>query len=118
MDYLQNSVAENHEYFDGAVKVREFNFSDNTINDAEITLTGRYPLEGYAVNDISTALITVESGQGEITIKEQGTQSLKTGDRLLIKSREPYFFHAMGSLVIRYIATPAWKPEQSKIVED
>lgn len=118
MNYLQNSAAENHEYFDGAVEVREFNFSDTIINDAEITLTGRYPLEGYAVNDISTALITVESGQGEITINEQGTQSLKAGDRLLIKPGEPYFLRAMGSLVIRYIATPAWKPEQSRFVED
>lgn len=119
MDHIKHSDAQTHDYYDGSVRVTEFNFSGNdNMNDAEITITGRYPAEGYAVNDISTALVSVESGSGIVTIKDSDAQKVETGDRILIKSGEPYFFKAMGELAIRYIATPAWTAEQSRIIEE
>lgn len=119
MNYVKHSEAQTHSHYDGSVLVTEFNFSGNdTMNDAEITITGRYPAEGYAVNDISSALVSIESGSGIVTVKDSEPQTLETGDRILINSGESYFFKAMGKLEIRYIATPAWTVEQSRIIEE
>jgi len=119
MNQMKKSEAESHSYFNEAVKVTEFNFLDEqSINDAEINIRGRYPLAGFAVNDISMVLISIESGAGTISIKESKPRELEVGDRLLIKPGEPYAFTANGELEIRYIATPAWSPEQSRIIEE
>lgn len=96
----------------------EFNFpNDQSLNDAEIHIKGRYPLSGYAVNDISTALISVESGSGTITLQGPAAKQLKIGDRILIKPGEAYAFETPSELVIRYIAAPAWTPEQARVVD-
>lgn len=119
MNHIKRADAQTHDYYDSAVQVTEFNFSGNGImNDADITIKGRYPAEGYAVNDISTALVSIESGSGILTIKDLEPLELETGDRQLIKPGEPYFFMAMGELAIRYIATPAWTVEQSRVVPE
>lgn len=118
MKHLKPHESTAHEFYDGAVKVTEFNFKgDSTINDAAITLTGRYPDTGYAVNDVSTAMISVEEGEGSVTFKNTPSVPLFPGDRLLIKPGEPYYFSVLGRLAIRYIATPAWTPQQSRVVE-
>lgn len=115
---LKASDATIHEFYEGTVVVKEFNFEcDSILNDADITLTGRYPSAGYAVNDISTALISVEEGEGSVTIKDTAPIDLATGDRLIIKPGEPYFFSVIDKLAIRYIATPAWTPSQARIIE-
>jgi hypothetical protein len=119
MRHLKPHEATTHELNDGAIRVTEFNFSDDsTLNDAEIVLTGRYPVAGYTVNDISTAIISVEEGEGSLTIKGQPSAALFPGDRLLIKPGEPYYFIAMGRLAIRYIATPAWTLDQARTVQE
>lgn len=118
MLHLESHESTTHEFYDGAVTVREFNFKeDSTLNDAEIALSGRYPAEGYAINDISTVMISVEEGSGGLTIRDSPTVSLSIGDRLLIKPGEPYYFSVTERLVIRYIATPAWTPSQARLVD-
>lgn len=116
MEYIRKSEGEPHSFFDNAVTVNEYNFQDNTINDAEINIAGRYPLEGYAVNDESLALVSVESGVGSIVILGSETRDIEAGDRMVIKPGEPYAISALGNLAIRYIATPAWTPSQARIV--
>lgn len=119
MKHIKKFEADSHSYFDESVDVTEFNFpKDSSINDAEISIQGRYPLAGYAVNDTSVALVSIESGSGYVTIKGSKPQELTAGDRLLIKPGEPYAFNSLGELVIRYIAVPAWLPSQSRIIKD
>jgi mannose-6-phosphate isomerase-like protein (cupin superfamily) len=117
MEYLQKSAGESHSFFDDAVIVNEYNFDNKTINDAEINITGRYPLSGYAVNDESLALVSVESGAGSITIIGSEARNIKAGDRMVIIPGEPYALTALGNLAIRYIATPAWTASQARVVE-
>ncbi|MNQ77918.1 hypothetical protein D3C85_928120 [compost metagenome] len=118
MRQLKPHEGATHEFNDGAVKVTEFNFKgDAILNDAEIVLTSRYPTADYAINDISTALISIEEGEGSLTIKDAATVALFPGDRLLIKPGEPYYFTVMGRLAIRYIATPAWTSGQARTVK-
>ena len=117
MDHIKKAEAQTHSFFDGAVSVNEYNFQDTSLNDADIVITGRYPLEGYAINDVSTALVSVESGSGSIDIIGSDAQNLEVGDRLLIKAGDAYAFTAFGKLALRYIATPAWTADQARIVE-
>lgn len=115
---MKMSDAESHSYFDKSVNVTEFNFSDDkSINDAYISIGGRYPQSGHAVNNVSTALVSIESGSGSIEIDGNKVRVLDVGDRLLIKPGEAYAFIASEKLVIRYIAAPAWTSEQSRIVK-
>jgi hypothetical protein len=117
MDIVKSSDSHAHTYNDGAVQVVEFNFKDSgLLNDAAITVKGRYPAEGYAVNDISLALISVESGSASFALKNQDQRRVEAGDRVLINPGEPYAFTADDSFSIRYIATPAWKAEQFRII--
>ena len=120
MKHIKASEAEYHEYFDGVVKVNEFNFSDidGVINDADIALTGRYPESGYTMNTVSTIVVRVQDGEGELIIKDGDTAHLNPGDRVTIKPGEPYYFSVIGKLVLNYLATPAWTPEQTKSVEE
>lgn len=119
MNHLGRSEATSHSYYNDTVHVTEFDFQDDTaINDAEIILTARYPETGYAVNDISLALVSIESGEGSIVVRGFETQPLVPGDRVLIKPGEPYYFMTIEKLAIRYIATPAWTPKQARIIED
>lgn len=119
MNHMKHIDSQTHDYYDGAVRVTEFKFSDSDIiNDAEIIITGRYPIAGYAVNDISTALVSVESGTGTIIIKDSKPQEVKVGDRILIASGEPYSIKTRSALAIRYIATPAWTAGQSRLIEE
>jgi hypothetical protein len=118
MEHLPAADATYHAYNDRAIEVNEFNFKGSeAANDAEIVIAGRYPSEGYAVNDISTALVSVESGEGAITIKGEEPTDLRPGDRLLIHPGEPYCFTALGQLAIRYVAMPAWLAKQSRIIK-
>ncbi len=118
MNLIQYADATVHDYNDGAVHVTEFNFSSNDkMNDAEITISGRYPSKGYAVNDISHAIVSVESGSARFTIKDKQAQELRVGDRVFIDTGEPYCFEATDELAIRYVASPAWSAKQSRIID-
>lgn len=118
MQHLKPHQSTSHEYNDGAVRVTEYNFvHDSTFGDAAIVLTGRYPETGFAVNDVCTALVSVEEGEGNIAIKGGASVALFPGDRILIKPGEPYYFTVLGRLAIRYIATPAWTNEQARNIE-
>lgn len=117
MNHLKKSDAQTHNFFDSAVQVAEFNFpNDQSLNDAEIHIRGRYPLSGYAVNDVSTALISIELGSGTIELQGSTVTKLHVGDRLLIKPGEAYALDTPTELVIRYIATPAWTPQQARTI--
>jgi hypothetical protein len=120
MKHIKANQAEHHEYFDGVVKVNEFNFDDmdGLINDADITLTGRYPESGYTMNTVSTVVVRVQEGEGELVIKNGDSAHLNPGDRVTIKPGEPYYFTVIGKLALNYIATPAWTPGQTTPVKE
>lgn len=118
MEFIKKSEGESHSFFDDAVTVKEYNFQDKTINDADINITGRYPLEGYAVNDESLALVSVESGAGSMIFLGSEARDIEAGDRMIIRPGEPYAITTLGNLTIRYVATPAWTASQARIVEE
>jgi mannose-6-phosphate isomerase-like protein (cupin superfamily) len=70
------------------------------------------------MNTVSTVIVRVHEGEGELVIKDGATVHLNPGDRVTIKPGEPYYFSVIGKLALNYIATPAWTPEQTKPIEE
>jgi mannose-6-phosphate isomerase-like protein (cupin superfamily) len=93
----------------------EYQLNDPDINGAVIRLSGRYPGQGFAVNEISKELVYVIKGQGTLTVGETSTR-LSEGDMALLMPGEKYFFD--GELVMMMPCAPAWTPQQHKLVSN
>lgn len=96
-------------------EVLEYPLKDADINCATAIITGRYPDRGYCMNEKCKELIYVIEGNGTLNKKEEIINFAK-GDIILIEKEEKYFFDANCKIVMP--CTPAWYPEQHKIVEE
>ncbi len=91
--------------------VAEYPCDDATINIAQVKLSARYPLTGWALNQECKEVCYIIEGKGSITF-EYETIDLTEGDVLMIDKNEKYFWNGNMSMVIA--STPAWYPEQHK----
>jgi mannose-6-phosphate isomerase class I len=96
-------------------EVLEYPLEDADINCATAKITGRYPEKGYCVNEQCKELIYVIEGYGTLNKKEESI-SFKKGDVILIDKGEIYFWD--GNCEIVMPCTPAWYPEQHKLIEE
>jgi mannose-6-phosphate isomerase-like protein (cupin superfamily) len=92
----------------------EYPLDDPDINGAVITLNGRYPENGCAVNEISKEMAYVIKGSGRVAI-ENKEFPINEGDIILIDPGEKYFWQ--GNMELFMPCTPAWSPNQHKIVK-
>jgi mannose-6-phosphate isomerase-like protein (cupin superfamily) len=84
------------------------------IDAAEGIITGRYPEMGNAVNEVCKEINYVVRGQGSITIENQ-VFNVGPGDVVCIFPGEKYFWD--GNLTLYISCTPAWYPDQHKVVD-
>jgi len=84
------------------------------LSGATAIINGRYPEAGWAMNEMSQEMVYVISGTGSLTTKQQ-TIGLRQGDVALLEINEPYYFEGV-ELQVFLPTTPAWTPEQHKIV--
>lgn len=89
----------------------EYEFGDADINVAHITLSGRYPDSGWAVNTVSKECCYITRGSGTLTV-EDSVFELEEGDACIIEAGERYFWEADMTLVIA--STPPWTKEQAR----
>lgn len=113
MKYVSKSDAKKVDV--GAGDVLEYNLGDPDIDIAVATINGKYPDEGSVVNENSKELLYVLSGYGKLTTKEQ-TVELNQGDQALIEKGELFKYDDCVDLVVAAACTPAWKPEQHKVI--
>lgn len=92
----------------------EYPMEDRDINGAVIELSGRYPDKGWAVNEICKEMGYVVSGSGRVVV-ENGEHSVSEGDLALINPGEKFYWQ--GNMKIFMPCTPAWTPQQYKIIE-
>ncbi len=90
----------------------EYQTGEPDINLARIEITGRYPLEGSAINKAVSELVYVQEGEGNVTVNNE-TIPLKKGDVVLIEKGERVWWD--GRLVLIIACTPAWNPEQYEV---
>lgn len=104
---------EAEEFVNGPLEAVEYSFGDPTINVARVTVHGRYPAEGRAVNETTKELCYVLEGSGSICVEGE-MYTISAGDALLIQPGERYYWDAEVVLLIP--TTPAWTAEQHKHV--
>ena len=95
-------------------KTLEYSFNDKEIDLGIATINGRYPNKGYGVNLVSKELIYVIEGKGPLNFENEKIEFSK-GDSILIETNEKYYYDT-DYCVISMTCTPAWSPEQHKLI--
>ena len=95
-------------------KAFEYPLGDSDINGALIEIVGRYPEKGWAVNTKCKEMAYIIKGCGQLFLFDRDF-SLDSGDLILIEPGEKYYFE--GTITMFVPRTPAWYPEQHKLVE-
>lgn len=93
--------------------VRDYPFNDSDINGAIIKINGRSPLTGRTVNTKCKEMVYIIKGEGKIVVSDKETK-LTVGDLILINPMEEYYWE--GNMEMFVPCTPAWTPEQHKII--
>lgn len=91
----------------------EYPLGDKDINGAVIELNGRYPEKGFAVNEKCKEIAYIVSGTGKWVTGEKET-SFGADDLLFINAGEKFYWDGQAKIFMP--CTPAWYPEQHKIV--
>ena len=92
----------------------EYQLNDKDINFAIAEINGRYPEKGYCTNEKCKELIYVMEGNGTLNTKDEIIE-FKKGDVILIDKEEIYYWD--GNFKIIMPCTPAWYPEQHKMID-
>lgn len=84
------------------------------IDGAVITVSGRYPSEGFLTNDICKELVYIVSGTG-ILLSPSETVRFNEGDVVFIDKNETFAWD--GSFVGFFATTPRFDPGQHREVK-
>lgn len=93
----------------------EYNIEDKDINFCIATIQGRVPVKGRFVNLECKELIHVLNGNGTLVVENKRIE-LEVDDVVLIDKGERYYWE--GNMRVSCPCSPAWFPEQHKIIED
>lgn len=113
MKLIKKADSTLHTYSDH-FQAREYSIDDKDINTALVTLSQRNPEKGYFMNEVCKEVVIVLSGEGSIAFKNSDMVSLAEGDSVVIEPGEMYFWEGKLELVVS--CSPAWYPEQHKII--
>jgi mannose-6-phosphate isomerase-like protein (cupin superfamily) len=102
------------EFKNGDLTTIEYPFNDKDINCAIVTLKGRHPKEDWILNQECKELVYIIKGSTTLTTETE-TVNLNEGDMVILEPNEKYFWQ--GDCVLLTPTTPAWTPEQTKIVK-
>ncbi len=92
----------------------EYPLENLDINIATVDISGRYPDEGQVVNEVCTEIVYLLKGKRTVTFDNGEQVELESGDVVLLDKGDRYYWEGECSLCIP--CTPAWYPEQHKIV--
>lgn len=95
-------------------KVLEYDFKDKDIDCGVAIINGRYPDNGYCMNEECKELVYVLEGSGTLN-KSDEIIDFKKGDAILIDKGEKYFWDANCTIILP--CTPAFFKEQYKLLD-
>lgn len=84
--------------------------SAGAIDAADALVDGRYPEQGFALNEISDMSVRVLSGVGKLATRQVNV-ALASGDVVMIPHGEPYYFEGK-KLAFFMACSPAWISDQ------
>ena len=80
---------------------------------AQIQINGRYPENGWAMNEASTEIVIVTRGEGQLLLKESESIALKEGESVTVAPGT--WFAWMGDMELVMSCTPAFDSAQYKV---
>ena len=83
---------------------------------AEITISGRYPESGWAVNREVHEMVHVKIGQGSLAIRGETETQLTARDIVSIAPCQAFAWS--GDMTIVMACSPAFSAEQYEIIEE
>lgn len=92
-----------------------FPFGDNELDIAVVTVNGRYPEQGYALNEVSKEIAYVLKGTGKLVVDTMAAQDMQAGDAAMILPGEKYYWEG-DNLELIIPCSPAFTPTQHKLV--
>jgi hypothetical protein len=93
----------------------EYSFGDKDMNIALVTVNGRYPETGYAMNEVCKEAGYVVGGSGMLGLESGEKTAVGPGDAVLLQPGEEYYWEG-DSLEMIMPCSPAFYPEQHKKV--
>jgi len=79
---------------------------------ARIQISGRYPSEGWAMNEVSDEMVYIAKGRGSLIRKDESLQALEQGDGVFVEAGT--WFAWKGDMTIVMSCNPAFNPDQYK----
>lgn len=96
----------------GVSKFSEYNLPFNTFSTGVSEITGRYPNNGFDVDEGLEATCYVVSGSGKIWLDDQ-IYDIAEGDMVFVPKGKKYWING-NNLKLVVISSPPWTPEQHK----
>ncbi len=93
-----------------------FPFGDKAIDIAVVTVNGRYPEEGWALNEVCKEVAYILSGSGTLTVANEESRELWLGDAVMIQPGERYYWKG-ENLEMIMPCSPAFDPSQHKYIK-
>ena len=98
---------------------RSFAIPDAPLDLTEITIRGRYPESGWAMNKESHEIVRVLSGAGSLAIRDKDAISLEEGVVVHVPPNEWFAWQSEAGeeMKILMACSPSFNMEQYEIVE-
>lgn len=93
-----------------------FASSEDSQDLSVITISGRYPESGWALNKIVHELVYIQSGAGSLIYKSGETIILEKGDVVAVDPQQ--WFAWDGNMKLIMACQPAFSPKQYKIKDN
>jgi mannose-6-phosphate isomerase-like protein (cupin superfamily) len=96
------------------MNIRDYPLETANANLAEITLIGRYPENGYALNTVSEMMVYVLQGEVVLYLEDSETL-LREKDAVLVDKNKKYFWQPNPAVTLLIFSTPPWTKEQQEM---
>ena len=98
-----------------ACLIHEYDLANKDIDIVKAIITGRYPKEGYALNEISKELIYILNGEGTINFENE-SKTVSKGDAIIIDKNTKFYWDSKY-VEATITCTPAFDKNQYKLVK-
>lgn len=87
-----------------------YNAENATHDIAIVKISGRYPEEGWAMNETSDEIVTISEGRGKLIKKDEAVLDLEQGDGAFVEART--WFAWDGDMTLVMSCHPSFNPDQ------
>lgn len=109
------SKAKNAESFENSPTCKGISYQNtgNDMDGALITVSGRYPTEGFLINEVCREIVYITSGSGSL-LSRGNAHDFSAGDVVFVDKGEVFAWN--GSFEGFFVTAPRFDPSQHKEV--